>query len=366
MTTLVPPYSAGVYGLALYAGSPAMAVAITSPAAGATVETPGFTVTWQRTYLAGSGAQNDFRLRIYDTDQVTVLYDSGTTASASEACAVPEDWPAVEGESLYLRVNVTDEHGYTGDSGLHLFETAWTTPPPITGLTVTPDATGLPHLRLDWTAADATGFTFQELRVYRRMQAHTDEFDRALPAGLWVRIARPTDAAAVLYRDYTAGAGISYEYAVTQRGTSGGVTVESPKQVPPVSGTVAWTGTFLHDPAEAAIFTAVRARQADVGQGQQQATIRARGRREDTVFVGEGFSRSFDLALVSAQIHDRAPYQRLRTMLDRQFAGATYCLRIATSGEVVFGRLAPIGRTDRTVLTTPAMRFVETAYREAV
>lgn len=225
----------------------------------------------------------------------------------------------------------------------------------------------LPGLQVSWNAAVPTeGQVFVQYNLYRRRAAHTGPFGEAVAAGPRTRIAVVSDIETLAHTDHQVGAALEYAYTVTWTANIAGTVLESDEQAAPGTGEVSWRGGFLHDPADSAIFTPVRVREASVEQGQQQELLRARGRREDTLFVGEGFSRRYDLTLTPAAIRDRAPYERLRVMLDRQFAGAAYCLRLATSGEVVFGRLALIARRDRAGVTTPAMRFVETAYQEGV
>lgn len=224
----------------------------------------------------------------------------------------------------------------------------------------------LPGNVLQWDAVvPGPGQTFVQYNVKRRRAAHSDAFGRTVPAGPYVRIA-VRDITARAYADHHTGSGVRYEYAVTWTADVSGDVLESEEQEPPVAGEVAWRGGFIHDPADPAVYAPVLAREVGVEQHQQQTTLRARGRREDTVFVGEGFGRAYEVGVIPTQIHDRVPYERLRAMLDRQFAGATYCLRLGHSGEVVFGRLDALRRQDRTGLSLPAVRFHETHYAEAV
>lgn len=360
------PYGQGVYGQGLYVGPGAMSVALTTPAYGGTITNPGFTVAWQRTYLTVPAALNDFRVRIYDTDGTTILFDSGTIVSATDAYSLTDDWPAVEGVNLFIRVNVTDVNGYTADSGLSLFQATYTAPPIILDLTVTPVTTGLPHLKLDWTAPVTTGFTGTVQRIYRRTKATTGPFNEAVPAGSWLRIARLTSALAITYPDYNVASGVDYEYAVTQRGTGGGITAESPKQSPPPSNKVEWNYGYLHDPADPVIYTQVLASENAIAQRQQQRAERPRGSDADVLYVGEGYSRSVDIGLIPQQTGDLGQWDRLREMLRRQREGAIYCLRLST-GERIFGNIeSDLTRRDSPGLNQPAMRFVERRYVEGV
>lgn len=225
----------------------------------------------------------------------------------------------------------------------------------------------LPGNVLQWVpVVPGPAQTFVQYHVKRRRAAHADAFGRAVPAGPYVRIAVIDDLSVHAYTDHHTGSGVGHEYALTWTASVSGDLLESDEQAGPPASAATWHGAFVHDPADPVVYATVLAREVGVEQRQQQAALRVRGRREDTMFVGEGFGRTYELGLAPSVISDRTAYDRLRAMLDRQFAGAAYCLRIGHSGEVVFGRLDALRRQDRTGLALPAVRFHESHYREAV
>lgn len=225
----------------------------------------------------------------------------------------------------------------------------------------------LPGLRVEWEQAEpGDGETFVHYNVYRRRASHTGPFGDLVPAGPRVRIAAIADIGTLEFTDHHVGSVLGYTYAVTWTANIAGTVLESDEQAMLAAGVVTFRGSFLHDPAHPTVYTPVLASEVRVEQRQQQATLRARGRREETVFVGEGFGRAYDLQLVPDAHTDRAPYERIRAMLDRQYTqGAVYCLRLGSTGDVVFGRLEGLRRDHRPGLTTPAARFVEVAHQEA-
>lgn len=227
----------------------------------------------------------------------------------------------------------------------------------------------LPALRVTWDMAVVEeGQVFLQYNVYRRVAAQMDAFGLAVTSGPWVRIATVAGLANTTYDDHGAGNGHAYQYAVTWTANVSGDVLESALQQPPTDGSVTWArGAYLHDVAQPGYYTYVLAREVAVAQSQQQTQVRARGRREPTVFVGEGYARSFDLQPLPEHWDDPAAWRRLRALLDRQYThGATYCLRLTGGEEVAFGTLAPAERASRANLYEQRVRFFETAYEEAV
>ncbi|MBM4414895.1 MAG: hypothetical protein FJ035_01190 [Chloroflexi bacterium] len=345
----------------------ALVVTLDAPAESEVLTSPTFLVEWSLAFNPPSSApvQSDYRVVVYAADQMTVVYDSGQIASATQSHAVSGSY-VVNNQTYYLQVEVTDEDQLFAISPLREVTTSWPPPATITGLTVTP-VSSLPGLLVSWDAAEPTiDEAFVQYSVKRRRAAYTDAFGRAIAATTYVRIAVLDDIDGTVFTDHHTGSGVEHEYAVTWTANVSGDVLESEEQEPPVAGTVSWSGGYLHDPADPSVYTAVLVREAGVEQQQEQTTLRARGRREDTLFVGEGFQRAYEVTPANDPIRDRGAWDRLRAMLDRQFSGASYCLRIAYSGEVVFGRLESLRVQDRTALTQPAFKFSETHYEEAV
>jgi len=358
-----PPFRTVAFVMVL----PALVPAITAPTT--TVALPAFTATWDLAYspAGGTPVQSDYRVRIYDETGVTLLYDSGTIASATQSHTIGS-WSPTNNTDYLLRVDVTDTTLRTAFDTQD-FTTSWTPPAIISGVIVTPFGGGLslPGLHVTWDASEpSAGETFVQYNVKRRRAAHTDAFGREVAAGPYVRIAALADIDATAFSDHHTGSGISHEYAVTWTANVSGDLLESDEQEPPGTGVVSWRGAYLHDPADSDVYTQLLVREISVDQQQEQSVLRARGRREDTVFVGEGFARLYEVTPVTERIQERGAWERLRGMLDRQFTGASYCLRIAYSGDVVFGTLEALRVQDRTALNEPAFRFRETHFEEAV
>ena len=115
-----------------YAGS--ITVTMTSPTDGATLTSSAVTASW----TLSAGTQSTRRVRIYESDQSSLIYDSGTIASATQSYDIPSTAGLRNGRTYYLFVNVVNNSGTPGDSGMIGVTTAWTPPDTVTGLTLTP------------------------------------------------------------------------------------------------------------------------------------------------------------------------------------------------------------------------------------
>src|SRR5690606_14320845 len=62
-------------------------VTVDVPAEDAVIASPSFTVQWS----LGAGVQNDYRVRVFEADGVTQLYDSGQVGTATTEHTVPSD-----------------------------------------------------------------------------------------------------------------------------------------------------------------------------------------------------------------------------------------------------------------------------------
>lgn len=120
---------------ALFIVAPAPDVAVTSPTVDQVLSVPSHTVTW--TFSGGSGTQDDYRVYVYASDGVTVLYDSTQQAGADLSWLLPATF-LVNGNSYLLQVVVHDDIAQEGKSDLVPFTTSWTPADDVTGLIVTP------------------------------------------------------------------------------------------------------------------------------------------------------------------------------------------------------------------------------------
>lgn len=109
-------------------------VTITAPVADAVLSNPQATVTW--TFTGGSGTQNDYRVKVYESDQTTVRYDSGQVASAVQTITLPAAANLANNSSYYIEITLhdTSSPARIGVSAKRHVTTSWTPPATITGL----------------------------------------------------------------------------------------------------------------------------------------------------------------------------------------------------------------------------------------
>lgn len=350
----------GGVGVAVYAWEASLDIVLDTPTNGEALTEPEIEVGWTTTVLAGSPV---YEHRVLVTQGETVVYDSGLLTQATQSHTIPPGY-LNNIQTYEIRVRAIDPNdGDTVEDSVSV-TSEWTPLPAMEGVTVTPVTDPLPGMLVEWPAATVEEpHIFSEYNVYRRVAEHSDAFGRTADAGPWVRIARLLSYDALEYTDHNCGSGIAYEYAVTWWALGG---LQSEQQAPPPADTVTWSHAYIHDVADPEIFTPVPFAGLGVEQQQDIVDTAVRGRASGVAFTGERFERVLSLAVVPGRIRGTAPYERLREMLKRQHtAGATYCLRIGHSGEVVFGRLEPVRRTDQAQLATPDIRFVERHYTEA-
>lgn len=109
-------------------------VTITAPTGAVT--THGFTATW---VFGGAETQQSYRARVYsDAAGTALVYDSGTVASATKSHTMPSSGYFNNSTTYYLKLSCVDTLGIPGDSAFEDFNTAWTPPTQIAGLTLTP------------------------------------------------------------------------------------------------------------------------------------------------------------------------------------------------------------------------------------
>lgn len=100
-------------------------VSLTSPTVDQVLANGSLTVSW--TFSGGSGTQQTFRVRIYDADGVTVLWDSGVVAGTNLSQAVPSG-TLHNDSSYFVQVTAQDTLSQTGVTSLTPFTTSWTPP----------------------------------------------------------------------------------------------------------------------------------------------------------------------------------------------------------------------------------------------
>ncbi len=151
-------------GAAFFA-DPLVVVTMVSPTSGSTVTSSQFDVQWS----FSPGTQSTFRVRIFSDAGGTILeYDSGEVASPTLLHAVPSGSIASSG-SFWIRVDITTTDLQAGQSPLTDFTTAFAPSVDVSGLTVTPVSTDLPHLLSEWTKVVPGGSeVFVNYNLYRR------------------------------------------------------------------------------------------------------------------------------------------------------------------------------------------------------
>lgn len=187
--------------------------AITSPTASQVLAAANPTVTWTNG-ISLPKEQTHYRVTV-STTGVTV-YDSNWIASTAVAHAIPTGYLA-NLVSYTVTVRVRDSLSLEAQA-TQLFSTSWTLPATRTPLSIylsEYSRYGYVYVTLDPAGFDADFIAFN---VYRRKYGETE----------WTRLASiPKNSDVVAYKDFTAGAGVTYEYAVTQLVDRFGDIVES-------------------------------------------------------------------------------------------------------------------------------------------
>lgn len=124
-----PAYSTVVW--IKYAGS--IDVTITSPTASQVLTSAAFTATW----TLSSGTQSTERVIIYDSNQTTIVYDSGVLADTTASYDVPSTAGLRNNRTYYIQVRAVNNSSIPGASSLVAFSTSWTPPTTLSGLTLT-------------------------------------------------------------------------------------------------------------------------------------------------------------------------------------------------------------------------------------
>lgn len=109
-----------------------MSVTIDSPTEDQVMTSSSFLVDWS--ISGGTGIQNDYRVVIYENDQTTIKYDSGTVASATTSHTIPSSSALSNNSSYYIQVTMHDSAASEGISGFRHITTSWTPPATITGI----------------------------------------------------------------------------------------------------------------------------------------------------------------------------------------------------------------------------------------
>ena len=110
----------------------APAFAVDAPTPSQVVAAPALVVEW--TMTGGSGTQQSWRVRIYASDQTTLVHDSGVQSGTATSYQLATGILRNSG-TYYAQVSGEDTLNQAAQSSKVLFTTDWTPPATITGLT---------------------------------------------------------------------------------------------------------------------------------------------------------------------------------------------------------------------------------------
>ncbi len=128
-TDLRPPYVMAAFIMF----QPTMVPTITAPTINQVESLPTFTVSWS---FDVPRLQVDYRVIIYASDGVTIIYDSGTVVSASTSITVPVGY-LVDSTNYKVAVTCTDSGHANATSAQVPFSTSWSQPSSVGTITVT-------------------------------------------------------------------------------------------------------------------------------------------------------------------------------------------------------------------------------------
>jgi hypothetical protein len=204
---------AGLYSpYQLFTLSDLPVVTITSPTNAQQIGTGQPTITWTNDAPTVQASRRVVIRRVSDN---VIVHDSGTAASTALSYTTPVTVLA-NSVNYTVTVTVTDTNGMVGSSAARAFSTLYVTPAFVV-FSVDPalyEDSG--YINVSWATQIPDSF-FIDWRVYRRLAG-------VLP---WTLQTVITDPSVVTYHDWTAGANLSYEYAVTQTAGRSGLVLES-------------------------------------------------------------------------------------------------------------------------------------------
>lgn len=325
--------SAQMMGLAIVSG---ISVTITSPTEAATVATAALPISWS----FGPGTQATRRVRIYASDGTTLVHDSGVTATASQSYVTPLGL-LTSGSSYKIRVDITTTTG--GNAGynhtLRSVTMSFATAGNVSGITVTPVTSGIPHNHAAWSqVTPGGGEVFQQYEVFRRKTGSTP----------WTRIGLVAAVATVTFDDYTVPFNVAYDYAITYNAASGGNILES--ALAATSATLTVSTVYIHvNGAAPTVYAHLSAMAFNKQRAQDIAYRRARGRQLDTPFVNEREAALLSLEVIPLALTAPTVWTDLEALqtAQRPPTSAILCLRSGHfPGETFFVTIDTLSRDD--------------------
>lgn len=220
----------------------------------------------------------------------------------------------------------------------------------------------LPVIYLSWNQSTEPLASFLRYCVYRR---ELGEGENA-----WLRLARITDRSRTYFEDHQAGAGVTYEYAVTQVSDSSGEEVESDFPTP-VQASLTINSLFIHDAAAPEHYAELLAATQEVNVEQDIAYLQPWSGQAPVAHVGNVEARTF-VATVRGQWNhsngaiSREQYLALRNLQERQRTNGA--VLVARQGRDIrlFCQLEMLRRADEAVNFSQSLRLKEVDYQEAV
>lgn len=338
-------------GAAFFA-DPLVAVTMVSPTSGSTVTSSQFDVQW----AFSPGTQSTFRVRIFSDAGGTILeYDSGEVASPTLLHTVPSGSIA-SADDFWIRVDITTTDLQAGQSPLTDFTTAFAPVNNVTGLTVTPVSTGLPHFLLEWSEVVPSGSeVFVNYNLYRRKNL-TDT---------WIRIAKLLTIGTLEYLDYVPEAQQAYDYSITWTALDTPDTLESIRSA--VTDTIpAFSSLFVHDWQSPDNFVEIVHQDVNISEELQMTPVKVWSRQAPTFHIGDGQAATISVSATDAWHDNKAMWNDLISLLTRQRTdGAVFVVRHRGERYFVQGPSARRGDT-RPTLFDERVELLEAHVNEAV
>lgn len=196
LTSAYSPEATFVYG----AGP---AVTVTAPTEAQVLTTSSVTVTWT------ASGQVSYRVTIFAYETGLLVYDSGTTVSATQSHNVPSGY-LFNSRNYYAIVEVTNSTPLTGYSSNRNFSISYTLPTGIDNAVASPISvagdTDTSAVLLSWKAADDNPAVFVDYLITKKN----------LSTGKTVILSRITSIAQVTFVDYLPASGVTYEYGIAK------------------------------------------------------------------------------------------------------------------------------------------------------
>jgi len=345
---------------ALYYTAAALGVTITDPADNALVTVDNPRITWE----LDSGTQVERRVRIFEPDGITTVYDSGTAATATLFVDVTPGLLATGIEDYIVRVEALNDAGLIGVATSH-FDTTFQPSVPVTGLRLTEfgdkcfrlSYPELPRIRVRWDqVVPGPGETFDHYDVVRREAG----------SSTWETIRIVNDITTTTIDDYNFRSYTSYEYGVIWTALDGADVLVSLPETPAPTARVEFDWTFLHDVGNPANWVVFYSLEGDEEREGDSSFDRLWGRTKPTQFVGEddhvvvqinGLPDGYD-----GDVWDNAE----ELFAAQRATGATICVRRGKQRRVNFCGISRLSRNTGQEQYEPRIELTEISFDQSL